>query len=124
MRLLLLVPTLLLTCFLIKPAAAVVNQINGTVIPLQTAATCPFALDKCIQTSLNFGEGINPPYASPTLPGFLDAILDANTGPETFFIPQSAGKFIKVTFRLLQEGATFESIFSATVRCIVVCSAL
>ena len=93
------------------PAHAVVNQVTGQVVPIQSAAKkCPWDPDKCIQTGLNFGEGYNPPdiVTGPT----VDAVLDANTGPETFLVPKDKyGKFVKVTFRLLQEGANYENIF-------------
>ena len=41
----------------------------------------------------------------------MHAILDANTGPETFLVPTTAGSFNQVTFRLLEEGAGFENLF-------------
>ena len=90
--------------------SAVVNQVNGVVVPVQQP-TCPGDLDSCVQTGLNYGEGINPPGSPPTQPGPVHAILDANTGPETFLVPKSSGNFVSVTFRLLQEGAGFENIF-------------
>ena len=87
---------------------AVVNQIDGLVVPVQFATICPGATDGCVQTGLDIGEGINPPGSSANP---LDAILDANTGPETFLIPRESGSFVSVRFRLLMEGADFENIF-------------
>ena len=93
-------------------AHAVVNQVTGQVVPIQNAKTCPKDLDKCIQTGLNYGEGYNPPHIIPSGAVVVDAVLDANTGPETFVVPKdSSGKFVKVTFRVLQEGANYENIF-------------
>jgi len=93
-------------------AHAVVNQVTGQVVPIQSAAKkCPWDLDKCIQTGLNYGEGYNPPL-TPATGAIVDAVLDANTGPETFVVPKDKyGKFVKVTFRVLQEGANYENIF-------------
>jgi Notch-like protein len=100
-------------CCLLLPSAlrAVVNQVNGQVVPVQLGSPCPQVMDECIQTGLNYGEGINPPNSPPTLPGPVNAVLDANTGPEIFLVPKTAGNFNSVTFRLLQEGAGFENIF-------------
>ena len=90
-------------------ALARVNQVTGKVLPVQAATTCPWDLDHCLQTGLNYGEGINPPNAST---GAINAVLDANTGPETFTVPKdAAGKYGAVTFRLLQEGTPNENIF-------------
>jgi Notch 1 len=94
---------------LFEPAFAVVNQVDGQVVPIEEATTCPGDTDNCIQTGLNYGEGVNPPSTGPDSP---DAVLDANTGPETFLIPtDSSGDFNSVTFSLLQEGAGYENIF-------------
>ncbi len=94
----------------ISPATAVVNQVNGQLIPVSTATNCPGILDKCLQTALNFGEGYNPPNKA-TGPK-VDAIMDAHTGPGVFLVPKNAsGQFVNVSFRLLQEGAGFENIF-------------
>ncbi len=98
-----------LLALLVEPASAVVNQVDGLVVPIQVATVCPGADDNCIQTGLNLGEGANPPSVPPT--PMVHAVLDANTGPETFLIPKELGKFVTVTFRLLEEGAGFENIF-------------
>ncbi|MBW2730845.1 MAG: DUF4114 domain-containing protein [Deltaproteobacteria bacterium] len=89
---------------------AVVNQIDGTIVPVQIN-TCPGDLIGCIQTGLNYGEGIVSGIPPTGQPNPVDAILDANTGPETFLVPEVAGSFVTVNFRLLQEGAGFENIF-------------
>jgi MYXO-CTERM domain-containing protein len=90
---------------------AVVNQINGQVVPVTINTPCPSATvwAGCIQSGLDYGEGINPPGSSPST---VDAILDANTGPETFLVPTLAnGDFATVRVALIQEGAGFENIF-------------
>ena len=87
------------------PLQAVVNQVDGQVVPDQTG--CPAMNDGCVQAGLNLGEG----QARDTPIPLIDAVLDANTGPETFLIPQLAGQFVTVQFRLIQEGAGFENIF-------------
>jgi hypothetical protein len=98
---------LLFVALLVTPAGAVVNQVDGQVVPLQQGSPCPGDWDECIQTGLNWGEGINPPTGN----GPIDAIIDANTGPEVFLVPQTAGVFNVVNFKLLQEGAGYENIF-------------
>ncbi len=89
---------------------AVVNQIDGSLVPVQTG-TCPGDLNGCIQTGLNYGEGLVSGVPPTGQPNPIDAILDAHTGPETFLVPQLAGSFVTVNFRLLMEGAGFENIF-------------
>ena len=92
------------------PARAVVNQVTGQVVPIQKALSCPGEEDKCIQSGLDFGEGLNPPDGTYTSP--IDAVLDAKTTPQTYLVPKdSTGKYVKVTFRLIQEGANYENIF-------------
>jgi hypothetical protein len=93
------------------PLSAVVNQVDGQVVPLSPNTPCPGNMVGCLQSGLNYGEGINPPGSPPTLPGPVDAVLDANTGPETFLVPTLSGQYNQVKFRLLQEGAGFENIF-------------
>ena len=106
------IPITILACCLLPTApAAVVNQVDGQVVPIQLGTPCPGVIDQCIQTGLNYGEGINPPSSPPSPPGPVHAVLDANTGPETFLIPTTAGNYNQVKFRLLQEGAGFENIF-------------
>jgi hypothetical protein len=101
--------SVVIVSLLLAPAEAAVNQVDGQVVPTMKAKICPFELDKCIQTGLNYGEGINPPNASK---GPIDARLDANTGPETYNVPKgSSGTYVQVKFRLLQEGAGFDNIF-------------
>ncbi|MCK5797027.1 MAG: DUF4114 domain-containing protein, partial [Deltaproteobacteria bacterium] len=90
--------------------AAVVNQIDGTIVPVQIG-TCPGDLAGCIQTGLNYGEGFVSGVPPTGQPNPIDAILDANTGPETFLVPKTGTSFVTVNFRLLQEGAGFENIF-------------
>jgi hypothetical protein len=68
-------------------------------------------MNGCIQTGLNFGEGYADPTSVPQLPGPVHAVLDANTGPETFLVPKVGSQYNTVTFRLIQEGAGFENIF-------------
>ncbi len=99
------------SALIITTASAIVNQVDGQVVPIQGGSPCPGTVDQCLQTALNFGEGINPPQYPPKSPGPINAVFDANTGPETFLIPKEKGAFIKVTFRVLQEGATYENIF-------------
>jgi len=94
-----------------QTARAVVNQVDGLVVPVQNGTPCPEVTDKCIQTGLNYGEGINPPNNPTVAPGPVHAVLDANTGPEVFLIPQTGGVFNKVNFKLVQEGAGYENIF-------------
>jgi hypothetical protein len=89
---------------------AVVNQIDGSIVPVQSG-TCPGDLNGCIQTGLNYGEGIVSGVPPTGQPNPIDAILDAHTGPETFLVPQLSGSFVTVNFRLLVEGAGFENIF-------------
>jgi Notch-like protein len=88
---------------------AVVNQVDGRVLPLQWGSPCPGALDGCLQTGLDFGEGIVNPGGGTPSP--IDAILDANTGPGIFLVPQKGGRFVEVKFRLILEAAGFENIF-------------
>ncbi|HSN97089.1 MAG TPA: hypothetical protein VLS89_02290, partial [Candidatus Nanopelagicales bacterium] len=61
-------------------AAAVVEQIDGTVVPVLTPATCAGPTDKCLQTALNIGEGL--PANTQNNP--LNAIFDAAVSPEVF----------------------------------------
>ena len=99
------------SALIITTASAIVNQVDGQVVPIQGGSPCPGVTDQCLQTALNYGEGINPPQYPPVSPGPINAVYDANTGPETFLVPKTSGKFDKVTFRVLQEGATYENIF-------------
>jgi len=106
--------SVILSLAVVHDTAAVINQISGRVLPVESppeGETCPGSTNHCMQTGLNYGEGINPPGQPPNLPGPIDAVLDANTGPETFRVPQTGGRFNTVTFRLILEQAGFDNIF-------------
>ena len=96
--------------WLTAPATAVVNQIDGQIVPVLKGTPCPGAVDQCVQTALNLGEGHNPPNVTPSTK--VDAVMDAQPGPGTFIVPTLPSlKFSNVTFKLLQEGAGYENIF-------------
>ncbi len=90
-------------------AFAVVEQVDGTVMPIFNAATCPSGGSpiSCVPTALNIGEGL--PATSSTNP--LNAVLDAATSPEVFAIPQTGGVYGTVKVTDLVEGAGFENSF-------------
>jgi hypothetical protein len=91
-----------------RPAAGVVEQTDGIVVPVQVA-NCPGSGDPngCIQVGLNLGEGL--PATSTTNP--LDAVFDAATSPEIFAIPETNGVFGVVQVDDVIEGAGFENSF-------------
>ncbi len=76
-----------------RHAAAVVEQIDGQVVPQSSGA---------IQSGLDAGEGT---------PGMLHAIFDARIAPEVFAVPESGGQFGSVQFDDLMEGAGYENSF-------------
>ncbi len=73
-------------------AGAIVEQINGEVIP---------QVQNRMQAGLDAGEG------GP----LLDAVFDAGISPEIFSVPQSGGAYVTVTFEDFLEGAGFENTF-------------
>jgi Notch 1 len=84
-----------------NPAAAVVTQVDGTLVPVGNA----------IQTGLNRGENGAPYTSAQTPPNPIDPIGDASETPEIFAVPSVNGKFGKVQFIDLQEGGAFENTF-------------
>jgi len=92
-----------------SPASAVVEQIDGRVMPLFDPATCPSngSATGCVQVALNIGEGF--PNAATNNP--LQSVFDAQTTPEVFAIPQTGGVFGNVLVRNMVEGAGFENSF-------------
>jgi Notch-like protein len=93
---------------LASSAHAVVEQIDGRVMPL-SVDDCPESGDAtgCVQVALNIGEGLDP----DAIDNPLSAINDAQTSPEVFAIPQSNGVYGSVTARDMVEGAGYENSF-------------
>ena len=92
-----------------RTSLAIVEQIDGRVMPLFAPATCPSngSATSCVQVALNTGEGL--PATSTTNP--LNSVFDAQTSPEVFAIPRSGGVYGNVVVRDLVEGAGFENTF-------------
>ena len=92
-----------------RSAGAVVEQVDGTVLPVYNAGTCPSngSPTSCVPAALNIGEGL--PANSTTNP--LNAIFDAATTPEVFAIPKVGTNFGTITVKDLVEGAGFENSF-------------
>jgi Notch-like protein len=98
----------LLAALLAQEARALVNQIDGTVVPIQNATNCAAGnANSCVQVALNLGEGF--PAASTMNP--LNAVVDAAVAPEVFAIPQTGGVYGSITVRDQVEGAGFENTF-------------
>jgi hypothetical protein len=97
-----------LSALLIADAGAVVEQTDGSVVPVQVA-TCPASGNPagCIQYGLNVGEG----FAPTALNNPLTAVFDATTTPEVFAIPMTNGVFGNVVVADIIEGASFENAF-------------
>jgi len=91
---------------LASDARAVIEQTDGTVVPVSTG-TCPGAANSCIQTALNIGEG----FAAASNANPLKAVFNAQITPEVFAIPKTGGNFGTVTVSDLQEGAGYENTF-------------
>jgi Notch-like protein len=90
------------------PAHAVVEQTDGTVVPV-SVANCPGSGNAtgCIQVGLNIGEGLaNTATTNP-----VNAIFSATTSPEIFAIPQTAGVYGSISVVDMIEGAGFENTF-------------
>ena len=99
---------LLGVCLYASQGLAVVEQTDGTVVPV-SIANCPGSGNPagCLQVGLNTGEGL--PATSTTNP--VNAIFSAVTSPEIFSVPQSNGNYGNVTVQDLIEGAGFENTF-------------
>jgi Notch-like protein len=92
-----------------RDAGAIVLQINGTICPQSNA----------IVSGLNKGEN-GAPYTNTGTPGNvvgagpkgpIDPVFEAAETPQVFAVPKTGGKFNKVTFIDLLEGAGFENTF-------------
>ena len=97
-----------LSVLLIADAGAVVEQTDGSVVPVQTP-TCPQGGNPngCIQFGLNVGEG----FPGTALNNPLKAVFDATTTPEVFAIPMTNGNFGNVVVENFIEGASYENAF-------------
>jgi Notch-like protein len=89
-------------------APALVNQIDGLVLPA-SVANCPGSGNPngCVQVALNLGEGL----AATATNNPLNAIFDAAIAPEVFQVPKTNNLFGTVTVRDQVEGAGFENTF-------------
>jgi len=102
------VALLSLSALLIADAGAVVEQTDGSVVPVQVAG-CPGTGNPngCVQVGLNIGEGFPPTAVNNP----LKAVFDATTTPEVFAIPMANGIFGNVLVEDFIEGASFENAF-------------
>ena len=85
----------------------IVTQVDGTVVPTFDSGTCPGAVNDCVQTALNVGEGL----ATTATNNPVEQVESAALSPEVFQVPQDAGVYRTVEFWDLQEGAGYENTF-------------
>ena len=86
---------------------AIVTQVDGTVVPTFNSGTCPGAVNDCVQTALNVGEGL----AATATNNPVEQVESAALSPEVFQVPKDGAAYRTVEFWDLQEGAGYENTF-------------
>ena len=71
----------LVVALIARPARSIVNQSDGTVIPVGSG------LGSCLDKSGTFNASTNPAPGEGTSPARLNPVQDAATQPQTFAVP-------------------------------------